>query len=62
MWPTAATANPAIKFGRDHSVMGGVIISESGGGVIPLRGRLPPEPARSAVASVAFPPDNAPSA
>src|SRR5580704_9533372 len=24
--------------GRDHSVMGGAIISESGGGIIPLRG------------------------
>jgi hypothetical protein len=26
--------------GRDHSVMGGAIISESGGGIIPLSGRL----------------------
>src|SRR5271163_1766573 len=27
--------------GRDHSVMGGAIISESGGGIIPLRGAAP---------------------
>ena len=26
--------------GRDHSVMGGAIISESGGGIIPLRGAV----------------------
>jgi hypothetical protein len=36
--PTAASANPRMTPGRDHSVIGGAIISESGGGIIPLRG------------------------